>query len=162
MPELRRRFLSEVRIRPATQADAGAVRDCVDAAYRHYIDRIGRKPGPMLDDYAKIIGERPVHVAELGGKIVGMLVLDETDEGFLLETVGVNPAVKGTGVGRLLIEFAESEARRKGYASLYLYTHEKMTENQALYARNGYVGYARRTEDGLARVFMRKTLAKAP
>lgn len=112
----------------------------------------------MLDDYAKIIGERPVHVAELAGKIVGMLVLDETDEGFLLETVGVDPAVKGRGVGRLLIQFAESEARRKGHASLYLYTHEKMTENQALYARNGYVEYARRTEHGLARVFMRKAL----
>ena len=146
------------RLRPATAADARAVRECVEAAYRHYIERIGRKPGPMLDDYAQIIGERPVHVAELDGKVLGMLVLDETDEGFLLETVGVDPSVKGTGIGRLLIEFAESEARRKGYESLYLYTHEKMTENQALYARNGYVEYARRSENGLARVYMRKPL----
>ena len=150
--------MGRATIRAAVAADAGAIRDCVDAAYGHYVERLGRKPGPMLDDYASIIGARPVHVAELDGSIVGMLVLDETAEGFLLETVGVDPRVKGTGIGRLLIEFAESEARRKGHASLYLYTHEKMTENQALYARNGYVEYTRRTEDGLARVFMRKRL----
>jgi len=33
-----------------------------------------------------------------------------------------------------------------------------MTENQALYARIGYVEYERRVEGELARVFMRKPL----
>lgn len=134
------------------------MRDCVHAAYRHYIERIGRPPGPMLDDYAEIIAKQPVHVAETDGKVVGMLVLDETDEGFLLETVGVDPAAQGTGVGRRLIDFAEAEARRKGHSSIYLYTHEKMTENRFHYAKIGYVEYARRTENGLPRVYMRKVL----
>ena len=129
------------------------------AAYRHYIERIGRPPGPMLDDYAEVIRERPVHVAEAKGKIVGVLVLDVTDEGFLLENVAVDPALKGKGLGRQLIQFAEAEARRQGHASIYLYTHEKMTENQSHYAKIGYVVYARRVENGLARVYMRKALA---
>ena len=34
-----------------------------------------------------------------------------------------------------------------------------MTENRFHYARIGYVEYARRTENGLARVYMRKALA---
>lgn len=38
----------------------------------------------------------------------------------------------GRGVGRALLESAESEARSAGFDSLYLYTHEKMTENLAL------------------------------
>jgi GNAT superfamily N-acetyltransferase len=64
-----------------------------------------------------------------------------------------------TGVGKALLEFAEAEARRLGYDSIHLSTHEKMTENQALYARIGYREYDRRVEDGYSRVYMRKRLA---
>ena len=113
----------------------------------------------MLADYADVIRERHVTIAESGGRLAGVLVLDRTDEGFLLENVAVDPAHKGKGLGRALLERAESEAKRAGFDSIYLYTHEKMTENQALYARIGYVEYDRRVEAGLARVFMRKRLA---
>jgi N-acetylglutamate synthase-like GNAT family acetyltransferase/catechol 2,3-dioxygenase-like lactoylglutathione lyase family enzyme len=131
----------------------------VHAAYRHYVERIGREPGPMLDDYAEVIRERQVTIAESGGKLAGVLVLDRTNEGFLLENVAVDPAHKGRGLGRLLLELAETEARRAGFDSIYLYTHEKMIENQALYAKIGYAEYDRRVEDGLPRVFMRKKFA---
>jgi len=53
---------------------------------------------------------------------------------------------------------AESEARRQGFDSIYLYTHEGMTENRAMYGRLGYVEYDRRTEMGLDRIYMRKRL----
>lgn len=112
----------------------------------------------MTDDYAEIVRTRKVTVAEAGGVIVGVLVLDVTDDGFLLETVGVEPANRGMGLGRILLELAEAEARRAGFDSIYLYTHQKMTENQTLYAKIGYVEYDRRVDDGLPRVFMRKPL----
>jgi ribosomal protein S18 acetylase RimI-like enzyme len=147
-----------VTIRAATAADAAAVAACVHAAYRHYVARIGRPPGPMLDDYAQVIRERQVLVAEARGEIAGVLVLQVAGEGFLLENIAVAPAHRGTGVGRVLLGRAEAEARRQGYASIYLYTHEMMTENQALYAKIGYVEYDRRLESGLARVYMRKAL----
>jgi len=147
--------------RPATEADAAAVEACVHAAYRHYLERMGRKPAPMLDDYADVIRNRRVTVAERDGKLAGVLVLDQGAEGFLLENVAVDPAHKGKGLGRMLLERAEDEARRTGYDSIYLYTHEKMAENQALYAKIGYVEYDRRTEAGLARVYMRKQLQGA-
>jgi hypothetical protein len=47
---------------------------------------------------------------------------------------------------------------RAGFDSIHLYTHEKMTENLALYARIGYIEYERRAENGFSRVFMRKRL----
>lgn len=53
---------------------------------------------------------------------------------------------------------AEDEARRLGYGSIDLYTHELMTENFALYARNGYEEVERRTERGFPRIYMRKRL----
>jgi GNAT superfamily N-acetyltransferase len=146
-------------LRPATARDVARIKACIDASYGHYVERIGRLPGPMRDDYAEILRtRRSVMVAELGDSIVGVLVLDVTDEGFCLETVGVEPAHWGKGLGRTLLEFAEAEARRAGYDSIYLYTHQKMTENQALYARIGYVEYDRRVEGGLPRVYMRKRL----
>jgi len=132
---------------------------CVEAAYRHYIERIGKPPGPMTEDYAKVIQERRVTVAENRGKIAAVLVLAVTAEGFLLENVAVDPSHRGKGLGRTLIELAEAEARREGFDSIYLYTHEKMTENRALYAKIGYVEFDRRTEKGLARVYMRKALS---
>jgi GNAT superfamily N-acetyltransferase len=144
--------------RPAKERDASKVAACVNAAYRHYIERIGKPPGPMTEDYAKVIRERRVTVAESRGNIIAVLVLAVTEEGFLLENVAVDPSHQGKGLGRTLIELAETEARREGFESIYLYTHEKMTENQVLYAKIGYVEFDRREEKGLGRVYMRKSL----
>ena len=112
----------------------------------------------MLEDYGQVIAEREVFVAELDRRIVGVLVLAETKEGFLLENVAVSPECQGKGIGRQLLELAESRAKAAGFTSIYLYTHEKMIENQALYARLGYAEYDRRTERDLSRVYMRKQL----
>ncbi len=112
----------------------------------------------MLQDYAAVIQTEHVVVAEQDSEIAGVLVLRETPEGFLLDNVAVLPSRKGQGVGKALLVHAEREARKRGYTSLYLYTHEKMAENIALYARVGYVEVERREEDGFRRVFMRKAL----
>jgi N-acetylglutamate synthase-like GNAT family acetyltransferase len=112
----------------------------------------------MTEDYASVIRQRRVTVAESGTKIIGVLVLAVTQEGFLLENVAVDPSRQGEGLGRIFVELAEAAARREGFKSIYLYTHEKMTENQALYAKIGYVELDRRDEKGLRRVYMRKSL----
>ena len=86
-------------------------------------------------------------------------MLRVTKEGFLIDNVAVHPDHRGEGLGRALLDLAEAEARRAGFASVYLYTHEKMTENLALYSKIGYVEYDRRRERGFSRVYMRKPLA---
>ena len=149
----------KVSLRPAGPEDAAGIAACVCEAYVHYVERIGKQPGPMLEDYAEVIRHSQVHVAIAGERVVGAIVLQVTREGFYVDNVSVRPAVKGQGVGRLLLELAESEARQQGYASLYLATHERMTENRALYARAGYVEYDRRVVNGYPRVFFRKALA---
>jgi hypothetical protein len=45
-----------------------------------------------------------------------------------------------------------------GFDSIYLHTHEKMTENIALYSRIGYAEYDGRRQDGFSLVYMRKPL----
>ena len=148
----------EYPLRPARAEDAASVAACVAAAYRHYVARIGMPPGPMTEDYEAVIRDFQVTVAEHGDQIVAVLVLALADEGFLLENIAVVPEHQGRGLGKRLLELAELEARRQGFDSIYLYTNELMTEDQEIYRRRGYIEYARRTESGLHRVYMRKQL----
>ena len=145
-------------LRPATAADAEAVARLVDDAYGHWVERIGMVPGPMTEDYAEVIAKRQVMVAEDDERIVGVVVFGAADEGFAILNVAVHPSFQGKGLGRTLIEHAELAAVRAGFDSVYLYTHEKATENIALYARVGYVEYERRSMGDFALVFMRKPL----
>jgi hypothetical protein len=71
-----------IEIRRAVAEDVAAVTDCVCQSFIHYILRIGKQPGPMLDDYQTLVGECAVWVAVRQADIVGVLVLSETDEGF--------------------------------------------------------------------------------
>lgn len=148
-----------MQIRAATSSDVPSITACACEAYVHYIERIGKRPGPMLEDYDETLRTSQVHVAVEEDSVVGLIVLQRTPEGFFIDNVAVRPTQKGRGVGKQLLLFAESEALRQGYESIYLSTHELMTENQALYQRIGYVPFAHRVVGGYPRVFMRKPLA---
>jgi ribosomal protein S18 acetylase RimI-like enzyme len=147
-----------VLLRPAKAADAPRLTELVQAAYGHYVERLGGPPRPMTDDYADVVRRDQVTVAERSGEIVGLIVLAVGDEGFLVDNVAVDPSHQGSGVGRALLERAEGAARRAGFDSIYLYTHEKMTENLALYSRLGYVEYDRRLHGEACLVYLRKRL----
>jgi ribosomal protein S18 acetylase RimI-like enzyme len=146
-------------IRIAGRNDISAVEAVINAAYSHYVVRIGRKPAPMLDDYAALIREEKVHVIEYEGAIRGVLVLIPETEALLLDNVAIAPAAQGLGLGRKLLEFAERAAKEAGYRSIRLYTNEAMTEYIALYARIGYRETHRSEEKGLRRVYMTKPLS---
>ena len=152
--------MDEPRIRAATAADVPAITDIVNHSYRHYIARIGKPPGPMLDDYTARVLEGALSVLEEGAAIAGIIVLLPTTNYLLLDNVAVSPARQGLGLGRRLLAFAEAEALRRGYCEIRLYTHQTMLENQRLYASIGYEETGRGTEAGYARVFMRKQLRR--
>jgi ribosomal protein S18 acetylase RimI-like enzyme len=147
-----------VSLRPATPADVPRLTELVRAAYEHYVERLGGPPRPMTDDYADVVRNAQVTVATRDGEIAGLIVLRVTTEGFLVDNVAVDPSHQGVGVGRALLEHAEDAARRAGYDSVYLYTHERMTENLALYSRIGYVEYDRRPHGRAHVVYLRKRL----
>jgi ribosomal protein S18 acetylase RimI-like enzyme len=148
----------ELRIRSAAAVDVPAIAEIVDHAYRRYIARIGKPPGPMLDDYAARVSEGVVWVLEEGAVIAAIIVLLPAPNYLLLDNIAVSPARQGLGLGRRLLAFAEAEALRRGYREIRLYTHETMVENQRLYASIDYEETGRGTEGGYERVFMRKQL----
>lgn len=146
-------------IRPAILDDEAGVRECAESAYARYVAAIGRKPAPMVADYAAQIAAGELYVATDEHNVLqGFIVFFPHEEHMLLENVAVQPWASGRGIGKALIKFCEDEARRLGLSAVHLYTNEKMTENLAIYPRLGYVEVDRRIEDGFNRVFFEKHL----
>ncbi len=158
-------------IRLARAPDLAAVEALVDAAYSHYVARIGMTPGPMRDDYRPYIAAGYVNLLFEGGKEdggnggdrgsevpVGLLVLIPKPDTLLLDNVAVSPVAQGRGYGKRLMQMAETYARDHGFDSITLYTQEQMHENLAIYRRYGYVETHRAEERGLKRVYLRKSL----
>ena len=142
--------------RPATAADLPAIREVVGAAYARYLSRMDRPPAPMLADYGAAVDAGQLWVT--GRPVAGLIELTEAGDALHVGNVAVHPGSQGTGLGRLLMDFAERRAILLGLTRLSLYTNEVMTENQAIYAHLGYHEVGRHTEDGYRRVCMEKLL----
>ena len=151
-----------MRIRPAAAGDGPALYDLVQRAYAVYVPRFGLRPAPMDADYDALVHDGQVWVADEDGAIAGLIVLEAGPGYLLVENVAVEPERQGAGVGRALLAFAEEQGRGTGLTEVRLYTHVKMTENQALYARLGYREIGRQVEAGFERVYLAKTLGGAP
>jgi GNAT superfamily N-acetyltransferase len=148
----------QTMIRPAQPEDRARIEEIVKAAYSPYLARMDRKPAPMTDDYAGRIAAGHTHVLEENGAVLAVLVLEPQRDSLLLDNIAVDPVQHGNGFGRLLMDFTEAEARRRGYAAVELYTNEVMVENIALYLRLGYVETQRVLDRGYHRVYLRKNL----
>ncbi len=146
--------------RPATAADLPAIREVVGAAYARYLSRMDRPPAPMLADYGAAVDAGELWVT--GQPVAGLIELTEDGDALHVGNVAVHPGSQGTGLGRLLMDFAERRAILLGHTRLSLYTNEVMTENQAIYTHLGYREVGRHADDGYRRVYMEKLLASRP
>ena len=138
--------------------DLKTVEKIVDEAYSVYVDRIGKPPAPMLEDYENLIQRHLVHVIEDENEIQGIIVLIPKDNYMLLENVAVKPSSQSRGYGGRLLSYAYEVAKKMGYKEIHLYTHEKMVENQEMYRHLGWKEYKRQTDKGYNRVYMLKKL----
>lgn len=146
-------------IRKAIPQDLTAIRSCAEAAYQRYVDRIGKKPAPMVADFGRQIRDGIVQVyVDEDDKVAGFIVFFPKEDLMFLENVAVEPSHHRRGIGKRLILFCEFEAVRAGLSGVELYTNERMTENLKLYPMLGYTEVDRRTEDGFNRVYFRKKL----
>jgi len=147
-----------LQIRHAAAGDESDVRACVEAAYGPYVERIGKPPAPMLDDYATLIRNEVVHVATLEGRLVGLIVLWPEEDHLYIDNIAVHPEAQGTGVGGALLGLADQEAQRVGLGEIRLYTNAKMTENVQYYPRKGFRETHRATDAGYQRVYFSRSL----
>ncbi|MCX4822047.1 GNAT family N-acetyltransferase [Streptomyces sp. NBC_01142] len=145
-------------IRPATADDVPVVKAVTDAAYHHYIERIGRVPVPMLADHAAEVAAGRVFV--VGDPVRGVIVLVPEADHLFLDSIAVHPDARGTGLGRLMLAFADTYARELGLSEIRLYTNALMWENQKMYPRYGYEFVERRTDGPYDRFHYRKSPAR--
>ncbi len=145
-------------IRMATPADVAAIERVVQTAYAKYIDRIGKPPGPMLDNYTTRVAEGSVRVLEDARGLAGILIVLPQAGYLLLDNIAIAPERQGEGFGRRLLAAAESEALQRGFDELRLYTNAAMHENLVMYAKLGWEEYGRAKQAGYQRVFFRKWL----
>ncbi len=145
-------------IRQAEQEDQEALVACVQAAYSKYIERIGKKPAPMLADYKALIAQRMVYALADEKEVRGVLVMMPQGRNLFVENVAVDPRCQGQGLGRTLMAFVEQQARKEQLDEIRLYTNELMTENLLFYHQLGFEEEGRHVQNGYHRVFLRKRL----
>jgi len=82
---------------------------------------------------AAYIRDNLVYVAEVDGKVIGVLSIHEQEKdrwmdqvfvqrGFWLDNLFILPEFIGQGVGKLLFQFAQDLCRDRGISSLYLFS----------------------------------------
>ncbi|HEX6843249.1 MAG TPA: GNAT family N-acetyltransferase [Stellaceae bacterium] len=150
-----------VDIRIAVDADVPAIARVVHDSFAGFIPLIGRAPWPMFQNYPARVAQGAVWVLTENRAIIGIAVLQFNDDHLFIETVAIAPSHQRRGHGRRLLDFAEGEARRRGYAETRLQMHLTMARSIPLYREHGYTEYARTEEDGYHRVYLRKRLRDA-
>jgi ribosomal protein S18 acetylase RimI-like enzyme len=125
-------------IRRAGPADAAAIDDLTQAAYAKWVPVIGRKPRPMTVDYAKAVVEHQIDLVDAEAGLIALIELDRQPDHLLIVNLAVHPDHQRQGLGRRLLEHAESVARAIGVPELRLYTNRLMAANIALYQSCGY------------------------
>jgi amino-acid N-acetyltransferase len=97
-----------MRIERAVASDTPAVEALLSAA------------GLPLEGAAEALANGVV--ARAGSRIVGAAAVERYGQAGLLRSVVVAPELRGTGIGRGLVEAAERQAREAGIRELYLLT----------------------------------------
>lgn len=151
---------SKAMLHQATPEDIPTIKSMVDAAYSIYIERIGRPPAPMCENWEETLQSHDVLVLRDNEQIVGSIKfhVDKESNSLKIDNLVVHPAIQGRGYGRFLIDHAESEAQQRGMPGVSLFTNAKMTENIGLYKKLGFAETERRVEDGFQRVYFHKKL----
>src|SRR6185437_4842533 len=115
--------MAPVDIRIAVDADVPAIARVVHESFAGFIPLIGRAPWPMFQNYLVRVAQGAAWVLTEDGAVVGVAVLQFNDDHLFIETIAIAPQQQKRGHGRRLLDFAESEARRRGYDETRLHMH---------------------------------------
>jgi GNAT superfamily N-acetyltransferase len=106
----------------------------VDLEYQGFNAELAALPG----QYAPPAGD--LLLAKVNGEVAGCVALRALDQSTLeMKRLYVRPCIRGTGLGKRLVEAAITIARHNGYAQLRLDTLPSMASAQALYRTLGFI-----------------------
>lgn len=148
-------------VRRATTDDIPAIVALTNAAYLPNEPIIGAASLPRIADYAQVLAEHEIWLAESVDGLDGVLVLEEEPEKFTVWSIAVSPAAAGRKVGSTLMAFADARALERGHDAIHLYTNAKLADRLGWYERLGYQITHHEDRPDRRLVQMRKTLRKA-
>ena len=127
-----------ISLRRASLTDVPAILALKNAAYTPNESIVGVPSLPRIADYAQVVAEHEVWLAEGEQGLEAALVLDIETEDFTVWSIAVAPEAAGRRLGTALMGFAEERAGALGYDSVHLYTHAKLTQRIGWYERLGF------------------------
>jgi GNAT superfamily N-acetyltransferase len=107
--------------------------DGVDLEYQKFSAEVATLPGQYVPPEA-------IYFAKVDGEVAGCVALRSLDASILeMKRLYVRPSVRGSGLGKRLVEAAILIARQSGYVELRLDTLATMVSAQALYQTLGFI-----------------------
>ena len=143
-------------LKPATLEDLDFVQNCAVAAYEKYVERMGKRPAPMVADFTRSIEGGQLEIILSDSEYAGYCVSFEKTKSLFVENIALHPDHQGKGLATLIFGILENRARVAGLTSLNLYTNVKMHENLSFYSKLGFIETHRLIEEGFHRVFFKK------
>lgn len=152
------------RLDPTT-ADWAAVLALIHRSFA-YMDGVIDPPSSAhrltLDSLKEKAREEIGFAAYEDGGLAGCVFLAPRGDHAYVGKLAIDPARQKAGLGRVLMDAAEKEARRLGLGALELQARIELTGNHAAFARMGFAETARTAHAGYDRptsITMRKILA---
>lgn len=145
-------------MRRATAQDVPAILALTCAAYAKWIPVIGRKPKPMVADYAAAVREHFIDLFYTGATLAALIETIPASDHLLIENIAVAPEQQGKGYGRQLMDHGEKLALSLGVKEIRLYTNQLFRENVRFYLRLGYRMDREEPFSGGVVVYMKKSL----
>ena len=103
-----------IQVMPAELKDIETIANVVNAAYKIELGNTGiafKNANRFLSVQEALDLKNDLHVAKIGNQIVGVVGITTMNKSSILGPLGVDPEFQGYGIGRALMDFAESKHR---------------------------------------------------
>jgi GNAT superfamily N-acetyltransferase len=124
-------------LREAVAPDASAIAAVINAAFaveRFFVE--GSRTN--VDEVRDLMGKGRFLVAEAGGRVTGCVYFEARGDRGYFGLLGVDPAEKGKGLGRLMVAAVEDALRQTGCHAVDIRVVDLRTELVPFYRRLGY------------------------
>ena len=148
--------MEQANLRAAKPDDLESITTLVAAAYAPARAELDDLPD-VTAGFAEHLAQDIVFVAESGSDILGVIVVSPRDGALWIINLAVAPRAAGQGIGRRLMQLAETEAAQHKCTEMRLRTHAGMSGTLAFYRG---LGWAETNRAGNV-VTMQKLLAGA-
>ena len=130
---------SPLQIRVATKADAKAITNLINVAFRRAEQFFIDDDRIDLPSVLRIIDSGEFLLAEENGRLVGCVSLEPRGEGTYLGLLSVDPTIQQSGIGSRLMAFADDHCRERQSKFIDILIVNHRLELPGFYKKRGYV-----------------------